>query len=293
MRIGTVSFGSILKHFVLALAFAIPVCGGFSQPSNAMAITPPRLVIDSEQKTGFFIIKNNSSVPETYRFGWRHVAMTPDGDVVNLEKEGMDSVPGYRPAREVLRFSPRRTTLQPGEAQRVSFLVRRKPGLPEGEYRSHFLVERESQAQSGKGDTVSNSATVGFGLNVARAVPVYVMNGNVKGSLEIQAPRYAVENVSANNKKEKMRPTVTFDAYREGNRSVIGTADVFCADSGEEVSVMNAPQNFVVYAEANHRTEKLYLLDNARNCRALRLDVRAHIDDILSGEPIASLPVPK
>ena len=44
-------------------------------------------------------------------------------------------------AKDWVRFSPRRTTLAPGETQTVRIFVRKPPDLPAGEYTARLLVQ--------------------------------------------------------------------------------------------------------------------------------------------------------
>jgi len=110
----------------------------------AVKIIPPRLVIGADAKTEHIFIKNNANKTEVFRFSWKHMAMDKEGNVLNLDKLGLDKAPaGYNSLEKIVRFSPRRAVLKPGQTQRVTFMLRRSSDLPAGEYRSHFLVERE------------------------------------------------------------------------------------------------------------------------------------------------------
>jgi hypothetical protein len=262
----------------------------FSAPAYAIQITPPRLVMGADKDLEHVFIKNDSDEVQSYRFSWRNMAMTKDGEVINLDKVGMDKAPGYRSAGDILRFSPRRTTLKPGEVQRITFLARRSSDLPDGEYRSHFLVEREEpkpeDSASDQKGAPGDGTHVSVDLLISRAFPIYVHNGKTSATLKLLQA-----NVRKNpNASQEGQPTdfVSFDVQKEGNRSVIGVADVLCGD----ISVARVKKIFAVYAEGEFRKEEMGIELPAGKCQSgLRLVVKGHADDPLADQVIGELPV--
>lgn len=255
----------------------------------AVKIIPPRLVIDPETKIEYMFIKNGSDKPETYRFGWKHIAMDKEGKVHNLDKVGMDKVPGYKPLDKIIRFSPRRATLQPGETQRVTFMLRRPPDAAPGEYRSHFLVQREPDPQTPETTTGNKepnvSSKVSIGVLVSRSVPIYVLHGETQSSLSL----LKAELKKNENRKKKHQPEylVHFDVQKTGNRSVIGNADVFCTSGAEEVKINKVPRTFAVYAEGEFRKEKMAVQIPASGCNNMRIVIKGHSDDVHAGKLLA------
>lgn len=252
--------------------------------ANAVKIIPPRLVIAPDTKIEYMFIKNSSDSPETYRFGWKHIAMDKEGNIHNLDKEGMDKVPGYRPLDDLIRFSPRRATLQPGETQRVTFMLRRPPNLEAGEYRSHFLVQREPTAKS-QNENAAPNASVSIDVLVSRSVPIYVLNGETSASLKLLNAEVR-ENVDR-KKQHQPKHMVHFDVQKVGNRSVIGTANVFCTKNGEEVRANKSQRTFAVYAEGELRQEKMAINTDPAQCPNMRIVLKGHGDDVLAGQVLA------
>jgi hypothetical protein len=253
--------------------------------ADAMKITPPRLVLEPGQKVAHVYVKNDKAKTISYRFRWKGLAMTKDGELVNLDNRDISLVPDYRPASEYIRYSPRRTTLKAGEVQRISFLVRRPPNMPDGEFRSHFVVEAEPDVggANASSDEMSETA-VGVEFLMSRAFPVYLLNGNAQSSVSITR---AYLSDAPKGKDQKL---VNIDFVKNGNRSVLANIDVLCGDK----SVARGGKLIAVYAEADRRSEKLMVSGaDARNCRDLKVVAIGHNDDEHAGAMLATANVQK
>ena len=265
-----------------------------TQSAHAVKIIPPRLVISPDTKLEHMFVKNNSDKKEIYRFSWKHIGMDKQGKVINLDKFGMDKAPGYKALDDIVRFSPRRVVLEPGQTQRVTFLIRRSPNLEAGEYRSHFLVEREPSAQEQTSEAAidGNNSRVQVDVMVSRAVPIYLLNGDTQANLTILD---ATLKKNANRtKSHEPQHHVHFDVQKEGNRSVIGQADVFCKTaSGEDLKINKATKAFAVYAEGQFRKEKIAVDVPTGGCGTMEIVVKAHPNDVLAGQVLGSKTIKK
>lgn len=295
-----------MSHFYkifLALFGVCVITSVFMQEAHAVKIIPPRLVIDSDTQIEHMFIKNNAKKTEAYRFGWKHMAMDKEGNILNLDKLGMDQAPeGYQPIDKIVRVSPRRAVLKPGQTQRVTFVLRRSADLPAGEYRSHFLVERVPMTQGQTleekdlvtaKDKISEGAigeadapTVSFDVMVSRAVPIYVLNGKTEASLKLL-------NMDIKPNIDKKRPrdpthVGEFRVQKTGNRSVIGKATIYCTSGGEEIQISTMPRIFAVYAEGEFRNEKIAINMPAKACSSKRIEIVGHPDDVLKGQVLVN-----
>lgn len=284
--------------FCLTLSFIVTNIG----QAFALKIIPPRLVIRPDTKVEYMFIKNNSDQTETYRLGWKHIAMDKEGNVLNLDKLGRDRVPEYRAADDLIRFSPRRATLEPGETQRVTFMLRRSPNLEPGEYRSHFFVKREPRvpvkdaSENLEKDTENQQASepltspsISIDVLVSRSVPIYVLNGETEASLSL----LKAELKKNPNRKKKTQPEhhVHFDVQKTGNRSIIGQANVFCTINGEDTRVNKVTRTFAVYAEGEFRKEKMAVEVPAGGCPNMKIVINGHPNDVLAGQILGELVV--
>ncbi len=277
-----------LRLIKSALLLSVPVlilCLG-SVTAQAVQISPPRAVIGPDKKTSYVYIKNDSDAAKAYRFRWKNLAMDKDGNLRNLDVVDASLVPDFRPAEDYIRFSPRRTTLRPGETQRVTFLVRRPSDMVDGEYRSHFVVEqvpnvtKESDAAAKMAAEVAPTVTgIGVDIVVSRAFPVYLLNGNVQASLSLDNAQLKLNpNAGAEGQATHL---VDLDFSKTGNRSIIATADILCGNT----SISSAPRLFAVYAEADRRSEVIFVTPSlASDCSNMRAVITAHADDQLAGQ---------
>lgn len=278
----------------------------FCAEAYAVKIIPPRLVLGPDITIEYMFIKNNSDKQEAYRFKWKHVAMDKEGNILNLDKIGLENAPsGYQPVDKLIRFSPRRAVLKPGQTQRVTFMIRRPQNAPAGEYRSHFMVEREPRvsnapqaqqqelppqepAPQSSQSTTDEPATpvVSFDVLVSRAVPIYVLNGETNASLELLG-------AEIKKNKEKVKPhqpdyLVHFRVKKTGNRSVIGIARVFCQSGDKEIPISKPGKVFAVYAEGEYRNEKMAVELPAKSCSSYRMIIKGHPDDVLAGQTLVN-----
>ena len=266
-----------------------------SSHSYAVKIIPPRLVLGPDVKVEYMFIKNNSDHKESYRFSWKHIAMDKEGNVLNLDKIGIENAPpGYQPLDKIIRFSPRRAVLEPGQTQRVTFIISRAKNLPAGEYRSHFLVAREPKKKQeniaatdeNDGKDPAASPKVSVDVLISRAVPIYVLNGETSASLELLGAEIK-KNVK---KKKPFQPDhlAHFKVQKTGNRSIIGIATVFCQSGGKDIVISKSSKVFAVYAEGEYRNETMAVQLPAEGCSSYRMVIKGHHDDLLAGEILAN-----
>ena len=256
-----------------------------------------------EDKIQYMFVKNNSNKTEAFRFGWKHLAMDPDGNIVNVDKVGANNVPRYQRADDLVRFSPRRTVLKPGETQRISFIFRRSPKFKDGEYRSHFLIQREPLNKFKEDDiesiegisnsstynneakkqniSINNSSSVAVDVLVSRSVPIYVLNGKTNANLKIISAKV---NNNSNINDHHHKKAIDFKVQRTGNRSVIGVVDVICRDNDQEVKINQISRVFAVYAEADTREGKISFDFPETGCSSIALKITGHRDDMLAND---------
>tara|TARA_R110002126_G_scaffold291807_1_gene459650 strand:- start:90250 stop:91095 length:846 start_codon:yes stop_codon:yes gene_type:complete len=278
------------RKTILAAALVATIFLSAALPAYAVRVIPPRVVMKSGENLAYVYVQNSGDRPETYEFDWLQIAMTKNGDVVSVTDENRASLPDYRPADPYIRYSPRRTTIRPGETQRVTLFARRPPNMAEGEYRSHFLIRLLPDPISKapvQGD--ADGARVASQVLVSRSFPVYMHHGSVQAKLNVTGVRFVT---GERGKMSKTAPPyfVEVDIAKTGNRSVIGNIKVFCGDE----PLHTVPRIFAVYAEADSRRERIVVDEKkARACRSARLVIEGHADDLLAGQVLADVTVPR
>ena len=203
--------GRISRAAVLLLLFMwVPqsACAG-------LMIYPTRIVLESKARSAQVEIVNNGDKPETYRIGIFNRRMTESGEIVAADK----AQAGEQFASDLLRYSPRQVTLQPGKAQTVRIMVRKPAGLAPGEYRSHLQFDRVADAEGAA--NLENLAKPAKGeiaivlqALVGASIPVIVRHGETKVTTTLTD----LTLESGANKG----PLFAFTIRRDGNRSVYG-----------------------------------------------------------------------
>ena len=278
------------KKCLLASVCSAMAVLSLPQTSHALKILPPRVVMKSGENLAYVYVKNDSPTVKSYAFGWRHFAMSKDGEVKRITEENAGDYPDYRRVDPYIRYSPRRTTIQPGQTQRVTLFARRPQDLPDGEYRSHFVVERLPDPVTKSNDVGdADGAKVGVTVLVSRSFPVYMHHGDVQAEVAVKSARF-LRGDKKNKKTGKAPFFVEVDFEKTGNRSVIGRIDVMCGDE----PIHNAHKLFSVYAEADRSSEQVLLDESkARACAQPRVVVKGHADDLFAGQLLGEIPISK
>lgn len=146
-------------------------------------ITPTRLVFEGRDRAATVTFLNQKNESKTYRLFWRDKKQGPDGKFVNMV-EG-DDVPWS--AQNLIRYSPRQVTVGPQESQVVRFALRKPKDLPEGEYRSHLVIEEQAPPKI-EGDEQIGGDSISLMLHMlySYTMPVLVVHGDQKVAVKIR-----------------------------------------------------------------------------------------------------------
>ncbi|GJL77921.1 MAG: hypothetical protein NPINA01_09100 [Nitrospinaceae bacterium] len=215
------------------LSLCITVEDSAGQGLGNLQVIPTRIVFDGRKRSAQVNVINNGVEPATYRISFKNMRMKEDGSYEDIEK----ALPNEKFAEDLIRYSPRQVEIQPGESQIVRLLLRKKRGLPPGEYRSHMLFRAIPPETSGKsieslagekGEIKIQLIPI-FGITI----PVIVRHG--KGSATA-----GMEDLEVNDpKKPGKSPMLTLRLNRQGNRSLFGdmTAKFKPENGGDELEI--------------------------------------------------------
>jgi hypothetical protein len=252
-----------------AVLIILSVCVGlvfYSQSADALRITLKRVVFEGPKRTEVITLINSSNEPETYRLGWRDFIMT-EGKSLKAIPEGEPLPPELRPAKDMVRFAPRRFTIPPKSSQQVRMMLRMPANLPDGEYRSHLWVHPEEPVDElKKGDDPQAQRKTGVSIKMLAGVtmPVIVRKGSLSATAGF-ADVVATESPGF--------VAVTFSLLREGNKSLYGDIDFICnAGTGAEYVLRNT-RGIGMYTEINRRNFNLRIEkgNDKPNCNNLTL----------------------
>jgi hypothetical protein len=232
-----------------ALLLLLLLCG----PQSALAglmLYPTRVVLESKDRSVQVELINNGDKPETYRIVIVNRRMTETGEIVAADQPQA----GEQFAADMLRYSPRQVTLQPGKSQTVRIMVRKPAGLAAGEYRSHLQFDRVADAEGAA--NLENLAKPAKGeiaivlqALVGASIPVIVRHGETK--VTTMLTDLALEPGKENEQ------FLSFTIKRNGNRSVYGDLVTTFTPAGGSPFEVGKVAGVAVYVPNALRKNKL------------------------------------
>ncbi|HEX9807873.1 MAG TPA: molecular chaperone [Alteraurantiacibacter sp.] len=231
---------SIRRLAGLAAAFAL-LTSGSANAQGDLLIAPTRVEIDG-RGSAQVILSNIGSEEATYRISLELRRMNPDGTLDEVPQEAVNAT--EQAALEMIRFSPRRVVLPPGQPQMVRISARPDPALPDGEYRAHMSFQGLPKVQP-----VADQAEAGAeeGLQI-RLVPIYgitipiiVRKGRLEAVTAISNPRIVRQAGAA---------MLELDMARSGDRSTFGEIRVIKPGLADPVVLA---RGIAIYTEVGAR----------------------------------------
>ncbi len=250
-------------------------------------VFPKRVVIDQRQRVASVGLFNRAAAQSDYDISLTDMMMTPDGRIVGLDAVTDPAAKGrVRPASGLLRYSPRRVTLDSHGSQTIRIMARVSPDLPPGEYRTHFSAVAvpdsaaggftiEQAAQSGQGNGIGVMIVPRFGISI----PVILRVGET--TLTAGLRDLAVTSQPGGGR------AIALTITRDGTRSAFG--DIVVTVTGTKTKVAEI-MGIGVYTEVNQRAVQIPLdpaSDPRLAARGARLTVTYTDDDFAPGKILA------
>lgn len=273
---------------------ALPVVAPGAVPEGSVGgmgdinLFPKRVVIDRRQRIASVGLYNKALAPGDYEISIIDMVMTPAGQVFPIDNlpPGV-SADRLNAASTMLRWSPRRVGLQVNEAQTIRIMARPPTDLPDGEYRSHFMVVSvPSDVDDGLSiDDVAGtggSGNDGIGVVIRPrfgiSIPVIVRVGETTLNVGLQIEGLVdVEGGKA----------LALNVTRSGTRSAFGDISVTAPGIGAPVAEV---RGVGVYPEVDERRVVIPLapdFDLARLRPGTVLTVNYVDDDFAPGTTLA------
>ena len=214
----------------LAIAFDVAPLGALG-PGD-LFIAPVRVILSGGTRSTEVRLLNQGSETATYRISFQNMRMTAEGRLEKITEPG----PGDLFADKLIRYSPRRVVLGPGETQTVRLLVRKPAGLAPGEYRSHLLfwgtppetVGTNIEARSSNDGEIRIRLIPVYGISI----PIIVRHGKLSATISISSLSLEPAQVVGEG------PSLRLRLDRAGDRSVYGDLIVtYRASGGDEIDV--------------------------------------------------------
>ena len=196
----------------MAAAFAM-LAGSGAYAQGDLLVAPTRVEIDG-RGSAQVILSNIGTEEATYRVSLELRRMNAGGTLDEVAPE--DASSAEEAAMEMVRFSPRRVVLPPGQPQTVRVSARPDPALPDGEYRAHMMFQAlprvqavtEADAAAAAGDIAIRLVPV-YGITI----PVIIRKGQLQAVAALSNPRVVTEEGV---------PVLRMEMTRTGDRSTFG-----------------------------------------------------------------------
>lgn len=218
-------------------------------PRPNLALTRTRVVLEGRDLNSSLTIVNTGTAAGTFRVELLNKRMTDDGKLVAAG----EPAPEDRFADALLRISPRRVVLEPGESQLLRILARIPPELAPGEYRSHLRVSLLPPDDPAESDSSAGQEQLRIALRseIGFNIPVIVRHGDLDASLSLSGLAFAPG--------EDGIPRLSFTLHREGTRSVYGDLEVEFTSSQGRKHVVKKMGGIAVYTPNTMRRFSLAL----------------------------------
>ncbi len=210
------------------------------QASADLLVSPLRVSFEGRERSKTVTLINQSTEQRVYRIEWLENAMNERGNYDRLEGE----LPAdHKGASDLIRFSPRQITLNPGERQVVRLAVRKPATIEDGEYRSHMVFKQLA-------DIEDASSHKGLGVklfvNISVSIPVIVRHGetSINAKIESIEKKYD-QNVEAHGFALKLS--------RKGSASSYGSLRVYDVNDKLRQRPLAQLNNVSIFPEIDKR----------------------------------------
>jgi hypothetical protein len=233
------------------LIFLLVFLTGINYQSFAqgdLLVTPTRVVFEGRKQVESIYLVNMGKETTTYSVSFLQYDQNEDGSYAILDAASDDKMF----ADPYLRIYPRTVTLAPSESQVIKLQCRLKPGMLDGEYRSHLYFRSEKNYTAlgyEKTDTIktiSVKLTPIYGISI----PVIIRSGDLNAAAIFSDLKIA---------KEDLETKLNFTINRSGNKSIYGNlAAEYVPVEGRpyQIGVLNS---VAVYTNINKRNFSLLL----------------------------------
>ncbi|MCG8551336.1 MAG: hypothetical protein MI799_13120 [Desulfobacterales bacterium] len=195
----------------------ITIPGNLQARTRGILVSPQRILLEGRNRTASITMVNPGDRPLQFRIELIHMEMDPQGRLKKIEAP----TPAQEEQKKILRYSPRRTVLDPGKSQTIRLMARRPAGIPDGEYRMHLSLSPIAlPSPSDKTGAAANPAgqtNFDIDLLIGVTLPVFVRYGKLESNV----------GVSRVDVVKSEKTFVNLDLTRSGNRSASVNIDVY------------------------------------------------------------------
>jgi P pilus assembly chaperone PapD len=153
---------------------------------------------------------------------------------------------------DMIRYSPRQVTLEPGQSQTVRLMLRKKKGIEDGEYRSHMLFQSLPDASASDVSSLADGKSDKLSINlipvVGITIPVIVRQGKLESVVSLSDFEIRQSNTV------KAESVLSFTINRDGNKSAYGDFRVYFTPKDGKAVTIGQVNGVAVYTSTSSRT---------------------------------------
>ncbi len=212
-----------------------------STVGGGVLVAPTRVVFEGRDRNAELSLVNTGTETTTYRIEFLRLRMLDDGSFETVETP----VEGERFSGELVRYSPRQVTLEPGVPQTVRLQLRLPADLEPAEYRSHLLFRAlpPSTGTVGRSETPTRDIDIRLTALYGITIPVIVRHGDLSASVRIESARMDADGEH-----------VIVRLERSGERSVYG--DLLLSRAGDDAA-LSRMKGMAIYTPNAGRTVRV------------------------------------
>ena len=239
------SLYTLIALFTLSISFNAFALG-------QLMVSPTRVVFEGNERTKQINVINNGSETGRFRISFVRRNMNADGKIKVVD----ENEPGLY-SDEMVRFSPRQVTLDPGQSQTVRLLLRKKSGTTDGEYRSHMLFQALPKAETSDVSHLASEQTKKLTIKlipvVGITIPVIVRQGKLDANVSLSDFEINQGNTV------KAQTTLSLKVNRIGTQSVYGDFRVYFTPEGGTPVTIGQVNGVAVYTSTTSRALEIKL----------------------------------
>lgn len=243
--------GTLNHAFLFCLFSLFFIASNTSIAGSEIMVTPTRVIFDAKTRNQKVTVINSGNETGTYRILLVNKRMTPDGNIIDIEK----AAAGEQFADKMIRYSPRQVTLKPGQSQIVRLSLRKPRDLENGEYRSHIkfkAIPKNTGVDIGQINDEKSGIGIKLTAIVSVTIPVIVRHGKTDASASIKSLKLLPPD------KNNTRPMLSFELQRQGSQSVYGDFIAELESNGKS-KIVGQMSGVAVYTPNASRKVKLTL----------------------------------
>ena len=265
----------LVTRILRSLVWMTAVLTAFLQLDSPVAaapgdllISPVRVILEGRQRSAELTLVNRGEDTSTYRIEVENRRMLEDGRFENADR----ARDGELFADQMIRYAPRRITLEPGTPQTIRVLLRKPAGLDDGEYRTHLLFRAVPKASDA--DSIESAAGEDDDELSIRLIPVYGVTIPIivrEGDLDAEVKIDKAEILPAAGESD---PRLALFIKRSGTRSVYGNIEIRRPGVSGEAGVIAQIRGLAVYTPNDSRRVEVPLNRSLANAiRGQRVEV--------------------